>query len=102
NNTVSNPSLYTVKNDNIEKTITLPVVVACQTFAFTNSIHFLVSTLFNIQKLTQNNTATADIPAIASFNSLGAPVMSITNCAINHVMTVAITDITIPRETFFL
>ena len=79
------------------KTITLPVVVACHTFAFTNSIHFFVSTLFNIQKLTQNNTATAEIPAIASINSLLAPDISITNWAIYQVMIVATIDITIPR-----
>jgi hypothetical protein len=47
------------------KTIKLPAAVACQTFALTNSIHFLVSILFNIQKLTQNKTATAETPATA-------------------------------------
>jgi hypothetical protein len=55
------------------KTIILPVVVACHTFALTNSIHFFVSTLLSTQKLTQKSTTTAEMPAIASINSLLAP-----------------------------
>ncbi len=77
--TVSKPSLYTVRKASKTNTIKLPVVVACQTLALTNSIHFLVSILFRTQKLTQNSTATAEMPAIASMSSLCAPDISIIN-----------------------
>src|SRR5215217_5080733 len=88
--------LYTVKKESNTKTIMLPVAVAFQTLAFTNSIHRFVSILFNIQKLTQNRTATAETPAMASISSRFAPEISMMNSAINQVTAVAPIAITIP------
>src|ERR687894_2842708 len=99
---VSKPSLYTVKKDSMTKTIKLPVAVACQTFALTNSIHFFVSILFSTQKLTQKRTATAEMPATASISSLPAPEISIRNSATNHVIIVNTTASNTPKYTCFL